>query len=255
MRRRSRGRSASGENGHIAGCSPLPLRKGERERTLKHNAEGGAYARPAWIPACAGMNGVWPAGVNAFIAGGGEAADNPCESRRARQAQIGEAPVQLSRIVLSLIGACLLGLVAGQPARADILISVDKTTQRMTVTVDGRLLYTWPVSTGKPGYDTPNGTFWALAKDKDHRSKEYDDAAMPYSIFFTRTGNAVHGTTSRGLGRPLSHGCVRLSVKNAAILWDLVSKQALYSTVFQIGGAIDHARDRKVASTASAPSG
>ena len=143
-----------------------------------------------------------------------------------------------SRIIALVLGACLAGLALGQPARADILISVDKTTQRMTVSVDGAVRYTWPVSTGRPGYDTPNGTFWALAKDKDHRSKEYDNAPMPYSIFFTKMGNAVHGTRDRGLGRPVSHGCVRLSVKNAAILWDLVSKEALYSTVLQISGSI-----------------
>ncbi len=160
-----------------------------------------------------------------------------------------------SRIVLSLIGACLVGLALGQPARADILISVDKTTQRMTVAVDGSVRYVWPVSTGRPGYDTPNGTFWALSRDKDHRSKEYDNAPMPFSIFFTNQGNAVHGTRDRGLGRPVSHGCVRLSVKNAAILWDLVSKEALYSTVVQVGGSIPHARSGKVASAASHPRG
>ena len=163
--------------------------------------------------------------------------------------------MQTSRIVLSLIGACLVGLALSLPARAGILITVDKTTQRMTVSVDGYVRYTWPVSTGKPGYDTPNGTFWALSRDKDHRSKEYDNAPMPYAIFFTNQGNAVHGTRSRGLGRPLSHGCVRLSVKNAAILWDLVSKHALYSTVVQIGGSIRHSAGNRVASAASAPSG
>ncbi len=160
-----------------------------------------------------------------------------------------------SRIILSLIGACLVGFALSLPARAGILISVDKTTQRMTVSVDGQVRYTWPVSTGRPGYDTPNGTFWALSRDKDHRSKEYDDAPMPYSIFFTMRGNAVHGTSSRGLGRPLSHGCVRLSVKNAATLWDLVSKHALYGTVVQVSGSIRHPASGRVASAASAPSG
>ena len=153
-----------------------------------------------------------------------------------------------NRIVASLAGACLAVLAFGQAAHANILINVDKTTPRMTVTVDGELRYTWPVSTGRAGYDTPSGTFWVLAKDKDHRSKEYDDAPMPYSIFFTTAGNAVHGTNHRGLGQPLSHGCVRLSVKNAATLWDLVSKEALYSTVVQIGGSVRPA-ERQLAST------
>ena len=159
------------------------------------------------------------------------------------------------RIIPSLAGACLALLGLGQAARADILINVDKTTQSMTVTVDGQLRYTWPVSTGRTGYDTPNGTFWALSKDKDHRSKEWDNAPMPYSIFFTMAGNAVHGTNHRGLGQPLSHGCVRLSVKNAATLWDLVSKEALYSTVVQIGGSIGHSTGGKIVRAASASSG
>ena len=160
-----------------------------------------------------------------------------------------------NRIMTLFLGACLAGLLFSQPARADILIHVDKTTQRMTVSVDGHLRYTWPVSTGRPGYDTPNGTFWALSRDKDHRSKEYDNAPMPFSIFFTYSGNAVHGTSERGLGRPRSHGCVRLSVKNAAILWDLVSKESLYSTVVQIGGSIRQPASGRVASAASAPRG
>ncbi len=160
-----------------------------------------------------------------------------------------------NRIITLFLGACLAGLLFSLPARADILIRVDKTTQRMTVSVDGQQRYTWPVSTGRPGYDTPNGTFWALSRDKDHRSKEYDNAPMPFSIFFTNKGNAVHGTRDRGLGRPVSHGCVRLSVKNAAILWDLVNKEALYSTVVQIDGSIDHSSGRRIARAASAPSG
>ena len=166
-----------------------------------------------------------------------------------------EEALHTNRILASVFGACLAAMVFGQPAHAGILISVDKTTQRMTVTVDGNLRYTWPVSTGRPGYDTPNGTFWALSMDKDHRSKEYDNAPMPFSIFFTNKGNAVHGTNSRGLGRPLSHGCVRLSVKNAATLWDLVKKQALYSTVVRIGGSIRHSSGGRIASADSAPRG
>jgi hypothetical protein len=162
--------------------------------------------------------------------------------------------VKTNRIVLSLIGACLAGLALAQVARADILISVDKSTQRMTVTVDGRPRYTWPVSTGKPGYDTPNGTFTAFRTDKDHRSKEWDNAPMPYSIFFTTTGDAVHGTDEqRSLGRAVSHGCVRLSVEHAAILWDLVNRESVASTTVQISGAIPRGRAAEVARAGLAP--
>ncbi len=162
--------------------------------------------------------------------------------------------MQSSRIVLSLIGACLLGLAASQPARANILVSVDKTTQRMTVVVDGQVRYTWPVSTGRPGYDTPNGRFTAFRMDKDHRSQEWDNAPMPFSVFFTSTGDAVHGTyETRGLGRAVSHGCVRLSVKNAATLWALVKREPVYHTVVQITGSVGGVRSQTIAGNAPIP--
>jgi lipoprotein-anchoring transpeptidase ErfK/SrfK len=159
----------------------------------------------------------------------------------------GEA-VNTNRLIASLIGASLAALVFCLPARANILISVDKSTQRMTVTVDGKARYNWPVSTGRAGHDTPSGTFPAFSMDKDHRSKEYDNAPMPYAIFFTTTGAAVHGTyETRHLGRAASHGCVRLSVKNAATLWNLVSTESVYSTVVQVSGSIRDFRRPKVA--------
>ena len=74
--------------------------------------------------------------------------------------------------IASLAGACLAVLALGQAARADILINVDKTTQRMTVTVDGEPRYTWPVSTGGPATTRPTAPSGRWRKDKDHRSKE-----------------------------------------------------------------------------------
>ena len=72
------------------------------------------------------------------------------------------------------------------PASANILVNVDKNTQRMTVSVDGATRYVWPVSTGRPGYDTPNGSYTPFRMEADHFSKEWDDAPMPHSIFFTK---------------------------------------------------------------------
>jgi hypothetical protein len=172
---------------------------------------------------------------------------------RWRRTQIGEEPVHTNRVIPSLIGACLIGLALGQPAHAGILISVDKSTQRMTVTVDGRPRYNWPVSTGKPGYDTPNGTYRPFRMDIDHVSEEYGNAPMPYSIFFTTTGDAVHGTYERGLGRAASHGCVRLSVKNAAALWSLVKREKMASTIVQISGSVRHAEGPIVAGSEQMP--
>ena len=83
--------------------------------------------------------------------------------------------------------------------------------------------YHWPVSTGIPSRETPNGTFRAFRMEADHFSKEFDDAPMPHSIFFTKIGHAIHGTESEGrLGTPASHGCVRLSRANATTLYALV---------------------------------
>jgi hypothetical protein len=76
----------------------------------------------------------------------------------------------------------------------------------------------------------------------DHYSDEYDNAPMPYSIFFTQTGNAIHGTyEQRNLGRAVSHGCVRLSVKNAATLWKLVKQEKMANTKVVLSGAIPDA--------------
>ncbi len=159
-----------------------------------------------------------------------------------------------NRLIPALAGAFLAVLALGQPARADILISVNKSTQRMIVMVDGQQRYIWPVSTGRPGYDTPNGTFTAFRVDKNHRSEEWDNAPMPYSIFFTTSGDAVHGTyETRGLGRAVSHGCVRLSVKNAATLWDLVKREGVYSTVVQVNGSVGGPRGQMVARSGPVP--
>src|ERR1700722_1596397 len=101
-------------------------------------------------------------------------------------------------------------LTCGEAARADLLIEVDKAAERMTVRVDGDEVYKWAVATGGIDYDTPNGTFKPFRMDIDHHSDEGDNAPMPYAIFFTQTGNAIHGTSEqRSLGHPMSPGCVR----------------------------------------------
>lgn len=128
--------------------------------------------------------------------------------------------------------AAVLAVVAlawAAPASAAVTITVDKSTQRMRVVVDGVTKYTWPVATGAKGYVTPSGTYTAFRMEEDHYSKEWDDAPMPHSIFFTHQGHAIHGSNSR-LGVPLSHGCVRLAPQNAATLYKLVQREGLFST-------------------------
>ena len=84
------------------------------------------------------------------------------------------------------IAVTALMLFAGGAAQAKISITVDKNAQLMTVAVDGVERYQWPVSTGLPSYETPNGSFKTFRMEEDHYSKEFDDAPMPHSIFFTK---------------------------------------------------------------------
>jgi lipoprotein-anchoring transpeptidase ErfK/SrfK len=163
-------------------------------------------------------------------------------------------PVCINRLIAMLSAAIFAVLVLGQQARADLLIKIDKTAQHMTVTVDGKQLYDWPVSTGGGGYDTPSGSFKPFRMEIDHRSDEWDDAPMPYSIFFTKIGHAIHGTNEqRNLGRPVSHGCVRLSVKNAATLWELVKRQKMANTTVVLNGTIPNAGPPAVARSRPMP--
>src|ERR1700751_3236422 len=131
-----------------------------------------------------------------------------------------------------------LMLFAAGAAQAKISITVDKDAQMMTVAVDGVARYRWPVSTGNPSHETPNGTFRTFRMEEDHYSKEFDDAPMPHSIFFTKIGHAIHGTGSEGrLGTPVSHGCVRLSRANATTLYALVQQQGVLNTTVTLTGS------------------
>jgi hypothetical protein len=133
--------------------------------------------------------------------------------------------------------AVLVALLPGfaPPAWANVLIEIDKSTQHMTVSVDGAPLYDWPVSTGMRGRETPAGSFKPFRMEAEHYSKEWDDAPMPHSIFFTQVGHAIHGSAHR-LGRPASHGCVRISTADAATLYALVQEQGLPNTRVVITG-------------------
>jgi hypothetical protein len=137
-----------------------------------------------------------------------------------------------------LVALAGLMLVAIGAAQANVSITVDKSAQQMTVAVDGVERYHWPVSTGIPSYETPNGSFRTFRMEEDHYSKEFDDAPMPHSIFFTKIGHAIHGTDSEGrLGNPASHGCVRLSRANASTLYELVQRQGVLNTTVTLTGS------------------
>jgi lipoprotein-anchoring transpeptidase ErfK/SrfK len=122
-------------------------------------------------------------------------------------------------------------------AASTVLINIDKTRQRMMVLVDGAERYDWPVSTGLPGYATPPGTYTASSMNEMWYSRQWDDAPMPHAVFFTKEGHAIHGTNEvKRLGKPASHGCVRLSPENAATLYDLVARNGLENTQVVLSG-------------------
>jgi lipoprotein-anchoring transpeptidase ErfK/SrfK len=117
----------------------------------------------------------------------------------------------------------MLLLCAG-PAGASVTVRVNNTSQTMSVAVDGMPAYSWRVSTARPGYQTPPGSYRVRRMERMWYSRKYDMSPMPYALFF-RGGYAIHGTYSVGqLGRPASHGCVRLSPGNARTLFSLVQE-------------------------------
>lgn len=123
------------------------------------------------------------------------------------------------------------------PVQAAIVVNIDKGTQQMSVAVDGTPRYLWPVSTGRAGYDTPNGIFRINRLDADHFSQQWDGAPMPHTMFFDLHGHAIHGFADiKHLGQPVSHGCVRLAPENAAVLFELVQSRALSETTILISG-------------------
>ena len=117
---------------------------------------------------------------------------------------------------------------------APLSISVDLSEQKMTVRMYGDVAYVWPVSTGRKGYRTPTGTYTPQRMYREYYSKKYDNSPMPYSIFYSG-GFAIHGTGyTQALGRPASHGCVRLHPRHAAELYELVREFGKGATSIRI---------------------
>jgi hypothetical protein len=124
--------------------------------------------------------------------------------------------------VLALVSAALFISIGA--ARATVQIHIDLSTQRMHVE-SSKGSYSWPVSTARSGYVTPRGSFAPTGLQKMHYSRKYHMSPMPHSIFFNG-GYAIHGTYATGaLGRPASHGCVRLAPGNAAALYKMVQAE------------------------------
>jgi lipoprotein-anchoring transpeptidase ErfK/SrfK len=135
-------------------------------------------------------------------------------------------------------------------AGSTILISINKAKQKMTVFIDGIQKYDWPVSTGRSGYSTPTGNYTATSMNEIWYSKEWDNSPMPHSIFFMKDGHAIHGSYEvKNLGKPVSHGCVRISPENATTLYALVKANGLENTQVVLtgvtpGGEFKYARNQ-----------
>jgi hypothetical protein len=121
-------------------------------------------------------------------------------------------------------------LCLSAPAKAELLVNVSKSQQRLSVLIDGAEAYRWPVSTGRRGHETPSGSFHPIRLERHWYSRQYELTPMPWAMFFHR-GYAVHGTMEAyNLGHAASHGCVRLRPDNAAILYSLMRRQGLGNT-------------------------
>jgi lipoprotein-anchoring transpeptidase ErfK/SrfK len=133
-------------------------------------------------------------------------------------------------LVWALVGL----LVSTVGARASVDAEIDLSSQRMIVTIDGAYYATWPVSTARRGYVTPVGSFRPYLLRRMHYSSKYENAPMPHSVFF-RGDYAIHGTDYvKSLGRPASHGCIRLRPENAAELYTLVLQHGFDHTSIRI---------------------
>ncbi len=134
------------------------------------------------------------------------------------------------RILIFVFSLLVVGDAALASASAAVQVQISLSGQRMNVAVDGAPYASWAISTGRQGYGTPAGTYRPQSLRPFHRSSRYNWAPMPHSIFFYH-GYAIHGTNEVGkLGRPASHGCIRLSPGNARALYGLVSRHGMNNT-------------------------
>ena len=139
-----------------------------------------------------------------------------------------------SNFIIAVMALLVMAVPFGVAEAAGVRATIDLSSQRMYVSVNGKPAYAWAVSTGRKGYSTPTGRYRPTRMYKEYYSRKYDNAPMPYSIFF-RGGYAIHGTNHvKALGRRASHGCVRLAPSNARKLYNLVQRYGPKNTRISI---------------------
>jgi lipoprotein-anchoring transpeptidase ErfK/SrfK len=130
--------------------------------------------------------------------------------------------------------ACVTTTITAAPVAAGVVAKIDLNEQQMNVYVDGKLRHSWSIASGREGFETPVGRFRPQRLERQWYSRQYDDAPMPYSVFF-KAGYAIHGGNGR-MGRPASHGCIRLNTGNAATFFGLVDSHGAGATRIIIEG-------------------
>ncbi|CAN7465356.1 L,D-transpeptidase [Pararhizobium sp. LjRoot238] len=136
----------------------------------------------------------------------------------------------MRRIVVAFLAFLFMQIHSPSAFAANLIANISLSSQTMTVSQNGVVRYRWKVSTARKGYVTPQGSWSAKWLSRNHRSRKYDDAPMPYAVFFNG-GYAVHATFDlKRLGRPASHGCIRLHPENAAEFFSLASQYGLKNT-------------------------
>lgn len=129
------------------------------------------------------------------------------------------------RFFKTLAALAAMIFVGVSVAQAKVNVRIDLSSQRMHVTNSKGESFTWKISSGRAGFNTPRGNYRPYMLKRMHYSKKYYNSPMPYSIFY-RGGFAIHGTSAVGmLGRPASHGCIRLQTSNAAKLFAMVQRE------------------------------
>jgi hypothetical protein len=147
------------------------------------------------------------------------------------------------RRVMAVMTAVFAFVMMASAAQASLSVSVDLSTQRMQVRTSDGESYNWAISSGREGYRTIRGNFKPYRLEKKWYSRKYG-GNMPNAVFF-RGGFAIHGTGAVGmLGRPASHGCVRLHPSNAAKLFALVQKHGKGGTRIAINGVAPDSNTR-----------
>ena len=155
--------------------------------------------------------------------------------------------------IFAKLATVVAGLfIATSAAQAAVSVRIDLSAQRMHVTNGKGESHTWAISSGRSGFNTPRGSYRPQSLRRMHYSSKYNNSPMPYSIFF-RGGYAIHGTGAVGmLGRPASHGCVRLSTGNAAKLFAMVQREG---ASISITGAPPHQMIAKATTKKTAVAG